>query len=275
MSGFIEKSIGSINGAIEQALFTQDYVRRQGLLQGIDPRIKLLSALLILVSLSFAKNLPIIIFVYLLLIFLAILSLVPLQFFLKRVWLFLPIFTGVIILPVLFITPGDVIFRLVYLPKLNLFLSITGTGLQLAATILFRVAVMVSVVILLILTTRWQNLLRAARIIKIPAVFIVILSMTYRYIFLLLYTADNMLLSRKSRLTGKISGEENRNWVGSAVGTLFGKSFKLSEDVFMAMQSRGFSGEVRLLDDFSLKYSDVLFLVVCIILSVGIFYFGR
>ena len=49
-------------------------------------------------------------------------SAIPANFFIKRVWLALPFFTGMIILPALFIIPGP---ALVHLP---LGLTITQTG---------------------------------------------------------------------------------------------------------------------------------------------------
>jgi len=43
----------------------------------------------------------------------------------------------------------------------------------------------------------------------------------------------------------RLSGAEERRWVASRLGNLFQKSQRLSEDVYLAMQSRGFTGEIR------------------------------
>jgi len=45
--------------------------------------------------------------------------------------------------------------------------------------------------------------------------------------------------------------------VGSA-GVLLSRTFQLSGDVYLAMQARGFRGEVHLLDDFAMKRLDWL-----------------
>jgi len=70
--------------------------------------------------------------------------------------------------------------------------------------------------ILLVLTTRWTSILAALRWFRVPSVFVTILGMTYRYIFLLLHTANSMFLARRSRSLGTFTARENRRWLGQA-----------------------------------------------------------
>ena len=81
-------------------------------------------------------------------------------------------------------------------------------------------------------------------------VFVVILGMTCRYILLMLETAHEMFESRKSRTVGAASRADQRRMAVSSAGVLLGKTFQLSGEVYLAMQARGFRGEVYLLDDF-------------------------
>ena len=50
------------------------------------------------------------------------------------------------------------------------------------------------------LTTPWADLLKSLRAIRVPQVFVLVLSMTYRYIFLFLHTTNGMFEARKSRV---------------------------------------------------------------------------
>ena len=75
-----------------------------------------------------------------------------------------------------------------------------------------------------------------------PQVFVLVLSMTYRYIFLFLHTANGMLLARKSRVVGRTSGGEQRRWITGTMGNLMSRAFKMSNDVYAAMLARGFDG---------------------------------
>jgi cobalt ECF transporter T component CbiQ len=187
-SNGIERNLRGISDTMERSLYADEINSRPGLMQGLDPRTKLCTVFLLILAASLAHNLPTLIGLYFGVLLLAWLSKIPLWSFIKRVWLFLPFFTGMIILPALFITPGPV------LAELPFGLAISKTGLMTAVFLLFRVSVSVSLATLLILTTPWNAVLNALSVLHVPDVVILILGMTYRYIFLLLQTANDMFL---------------------------------------------------------------------------------
>jgi cobalt ECF transporter T component CbiQ len=268
-NGFIERTLSDISHTFEQSLFAEEIARRPGLLQTIDPRVKVLSLIALLIAVGLSRNLPVIAGLYVVALILARLSLVPMGFFVKRVWLFMPFFTGVIALPALFITPGP---PLVQLP---LGLVITQTGAQTALFLLMRVSTSVSLGILLILTTPWNSVLKALGVLRVPDMFVLILGMTYRYIYLLLHTTNDMFLSRQSRVVGRLSSAEERRIIAASAGTLLSKSLHLSSEVYLAMQSRGFRGYPRTMDTFKMRGSDwVASGIVAVIVLVAI-WLGR
>ena len=63
------------------------------------------------------------------------------------------------------------------------------------------------------MTTPWADILKSLRALRVPQIFVLILSMTYRYIFLFLHTINGMFLARKSRVVGGTSGGEQRRWI--------------------------------------------------------------
>jgi energy-coupling factor transporter transmembrane protein EcfT len=85
---------------------------------------------------------------------------------------------------------------------------------------------------------------------------VVILGMTYRYIFLMLQIAQDMFESRQSRMVGTLDGADRRRLASASVGVLLSKSIQLSGDVYLAMLSRGFRGEIYTLDDFQMRARD-------------------
>jgi energy-coupling factor transporter transmembrane protein EcfT len=117
--------------------------------------------------------------------------------------------------------------------------------------------------------------LKALWVMGVPVVFIVILGVTYRYIFLMLQTARDMFESRTSRMIGVIESAERRRLAAASVGVLLTKSFHLSSEVYLAMQSRGFRGAVYTIDDFMMKKRDWLALVMFVTLAIGMFWLGR
>jgi energy-coupling factor transporter transmembrane protein EcfT len=127
-----------------------------------------------------------------------------------------------------------------------------------ASYLLLRVITAATLALLLEFTTPWVQVLKALRVFRIPVVFVAILGMASRYILLLLETAHEMFESRKSRSVGALEGAERRRMAVGSAGVLLSRTFQLSGDVYLAMQARGFRGEVHLLDDFAMKRLDWL-----------------
>lgn len=273
--GFLEKTLAGISETLEQTIFAEEIARERGLLQRLDPRAKLLGALALLIAVSFSHNLPVILGLYLLTLPVAYASRVPMGFFLKRVWVFMPFFTGIVALPALFniFTPGQPLVTLISTPQFTL--SITMPGVITAAFLLLRVGTSVSIGVLLILTTRWTLLLKALRVLRVPQAFVLILGMTYRYIYVLLHTMNDMFLARKSRLVGRVSGGEDRQWLTASMGILLSKAYQLSEEVFLAMQSRGFRGEVLVMDNLEWRRTDTIWLVIFLVVAAIAIGLGR
>ncbi len=246
----LESTLGEVSHALGQSLFAEEVARRPGLLQSLDPRVKIVATLALLIAVSLSRNLWVIVLIYGVALFLAATSSIHLGFFIRRVWLFMPFFTLIIALPAFFAVPGP---ALVHLP---LGLVITRTGALTALFLLLRVSTSVSLGLLLVLTTPWNTLLKALSVLRVPDTFILILGMTFRYIYLLLNTLDDMLLSRKSRVVGRLDGAAQRAVIGATAGTLLGKSLALSGDVYLAMQSRGYRGTPKTMDTFRMRGRD-------------------
>jgi energy-coupling factor transporter transmembrane protein EcfT len=99
--------------------------------------------------------------------------------------------------------------------------------------------------------------------------------MTYRYIFLLLRAAYQMFESRKSRLVGSLAPPDRRRLAAATIGALLSKSLQLSTDVHSAMRSRGFQGDVYLLDDLSAGPRDWLQLGIFAAIAAAALVLGR
>ncbi|HEY3291424.1 MAG TPA: cobalt ECF transporter T component CbiQ [Anaerolineae bacterium] len=263
----IERTLADISHTLEHTLFAEEIARRPGLLQSLDPRVKLLAMLALLVSVGLSRSLLVILALYVLALWLAWRSAIPIGFFIKRVWLFLPFFTGVMALPALFLTPGPVLVQ--FPPGI----AITRTGVTTALFLLMRVSTSVSLAALLTFTTPWNDVLKALGILRVPDAVILIFGMTYRYIYLLLNTASDMFLSRRSRVVGHQTGAQQRRMVGASAGVLLGKSLHLSSEVYLAMQSRGYRSHARVpsLSSFKIRRHDwVVLAVVAVVTAVAV-----
>jgi cobalt/nickel transport system permease protein len=152
--------------------------------------------------------------------------------------------------------------------------AVFTSGWKLALLLVLRSEASLTCWLLVMMTTPFNLVLRALRALYVPVVFVAILSMTFRYIFLLVRTAQDMLLSRRSRIVGRMNAAENRKLASSTAGVLLGKSLQMSDDVYHAMASRGFRGEIYILEDFQMAVPDwlmlgLLFSVAGLILVTG------
>jgi cobalt ECF transporter T component CbiQ len=268
-TGAIERTLVDINDALEHSVFAETIARRKGLLQRLDPRLKAIALLGLLFAVSLSQQPAVLIGLYCFSLMLAAASAVPLWFFIKRVWLFIPFFTGVVALPALFITPGPI---LVHLP---LGIAITRTGATTALFLLLRVGTSASFAALFVLCTPWNNVLKALGILRVPDVIVLVLGMTYRYIHLLLHTAGDMFLSRKSRVLRRMSGAEERRLMGAVSASLLGKSLHLSSEVYLAMESRGYRGYPRTIERFRMRRLDWAAALVASCVTAGAMWYGR
>ncbi len=270
--GWIEGTISGIAGAIEQSVFTEELTRANGWLQGLDPRAKLGMFLMTVLAASLSNSLLALLAFYGVLLVVARLSMVPFDFFVKRVWVGIPFFAGIVILPSIFFTPGGHLFD-VQIGSVHLGPSLAS--LLSAAVFIIRVGNSVSLAVLLILTTPWSDILKSLQAFRVPQVFILLLTMTYRYIFLFLHTANGMFEARKSRTVGRTTGNEQRSWISGSMGNLMNRSFKMSNDVYAAMAARGFQGEVRSYNAYRMMTKDWLALVAALCVAAAVFVLGR
>ena len=266
---FVEKTLAGGAGVLRQAMFSEDVARGGGLLQRLDPRVKMVSLLVLLVVAALVRHVPVLVGMYAVTLGLAAASGLPLGFFLKRVWLFIPIFTGIVVLPAMFsfITPGQVVVPLWHWHGHPV--GLTRQGLVSAGLIVARVATSISLVVLLTLTTPWTRLLAALRALAVPRIFILVVGMAYRYLFLLLNSVTDMFQARKARtVVAEVDVAAGRRFVSAAAGTLFGKSYTLSEEVHQAMVARGYRGNARTLERFAPAAIDAAWSVACLALAI-------
>ncbi len=267
---FIESSIGHLVLALQSALLAEDAALSPGFLQAMDPRVKLASFTALIIAAIATHRVTVLAVMLLIGILLAKLSRLPIRKLFTRVWLAVLFFTGIIALPALCLTPGDLVYRI---PLVHW--AVTGQGLRSAEFLIFRSEVTGTLAMLLISSTLWSHLMRGLRWFQLPSVAVVIIGMTYRYIFVFMQTAKSMLESRQTKLVGRLSSTEQRRLAAVNVGVLLDKSLHLSSEVHIAMQARGYRGEVHILEDLQMKPLDWFQLTISLLAALAILQLGR
>jgi cobalt/nickel transport system permease protein len=260
---FADRLLSALAAWAERALASDELARRPGLLQGLDPRVKLVSLLALIATAALSTRMGVLLVLLALAVALVPASRLGLARFAARAWTFIPLFTALIMLPAVFsvVTPGRAVVTVwshgAPLPWLPATLAVTAPGLAAFARLVLRVTTVVSFSVLLTLTTPWPDLLKALRAVGVPRGLVFVLAVAYRYVFTLVRLIQDMALARTSRLVGRVSAGEDRRFLGGAVAAVFGKSQATSEQVYLAMISRGYTGEARTLHAWRLRWLDL------------------
>lgn len=254
-SRFINKTLHHIVSFFEDSIFNEDISRGNGLLQKIEPRLKIITIIVLLIVLNVqrsAEGIAIFLFTGFLM---SSLSKVPPYFFLKRL---LPaaILTAFIAMPATLnlIVKGEpliILYRFgreVNIGPIGLSeIAITKQGLASAVTLFLRVVASVSFVFLMTMTTRPNIYIRSVSSL-IPGAMGTVVSVGYRYIFFLTRKIEQFTMGFKSRDIATTKTAHGQRWVASRVGFLFSMSMKLSDELGMAMESRGYKEGFKIQD---------------------------
>ena len=265
---FVERTLRRLAGTVEYAAYADDSAARSGLLQQVDPRVKLGGLLLLILAAVTAQRVAVIVGIFVAGLLLAFLSCVVRT--LAKLWVGILVFTGAIVLPALFTTPGLALFHLPWVGW-----PVTAPGLHSAIILIARSETSATLATLMVLTSRWAHLLKALRVFRVPVVFVVILGMTHRYIFLLLHIAQDFFEAHHARRVGRLTAAQRRHIAVSSAAVLLSKSMHLSSEVYDAMQARGFRGAVYTLDEFRMKRRDWGMLAVFVSVAAAAFWMGN
>jgi cobalt ECF transporter T component CbiQ len=276
---FVDGALDHIGSVITATYVQWEFASKKGLLQAVDCRVKLVCMLFLLVVATIRNDLAPALVLSGLLFLLALLSRLDLLVFYRRVGVLAFLFGFLIALPAALnlITKGRVIFPIVTFrapPTFRLFpipptIGITAEGLIVIARLTLRVINCLSVSFLLLYTTPLPQIIRSLKVFRVPDTLLLVLLLTYKYIFIFSATLEDMYLAMKSRLVGSPKGRETEDWTAGRIVSLFRRTQTRCEDVFRAMVSRGLTGNIMLPGPGPLKVVD-LYAGLCLAILGGL-----
>jgi len=237
---------------LHQAEFLDRYSQRDGILQRMDARAKLIAftALIVICVSTPPKQYYAFAIYFGLLVTAFAISRVPLGYFLKRASIVLPFILAVAIFVPLFKQGGAVY----HLGPFTLY----GAGLLVLWNVAAKSTISVLSIVLLGSTTSFPDLLKGLGRLKVPHLLVAIVSFMYRYIFVLGDEASRMKRARDSRGWSG-SWVWHAKVVGHMIGHLFLRSYERGERVYAAMTARGYEGDIKAIDLQRLHVADIVF----------------
>ena len=280
---YLTKTLGDIQKIIAEDMHHAGTAARPGLLQPVEPRVKVAGLGLLLVAVALTASLTALALFHGLLFVVALACGIGARAYLARTVVPAAVFAGVAVLPAVFswVTPGEPLF-FVYqgvgplaLPP---DLAVTRQGLTAAVMVFGRAAASLGLVTLLVKTTRWPVITKALQSLGIPAVFVAVLDLTYRYLFLFLLLLTDYLLGRRSRLVGREAPVSRLEWVGGTLAGFLRMAGEYSKEIAAAMQARGYNGESRMTIAGRPGGREAVFLAAVLVIAVSLvggIHFGR
>jgi cobalt/nickel transport system permease protein len=249
---FVGRTLLATAEVVQRVLFAEEIARQDRPLQRASPAVKVVCFLALMLAAGLSRSLPPLILIYASCVLLTLLGGLDLRTFLLRTWLVVAVFTGLVVLPgtTSLVTPGDPVLTLLRFGsdahlgpvKLPADVSLTRPGLAGSLLVVLRAAVSVSLATILTLTTSWFELLRGLGTLGLPPVVGMLLTLTYRYIFVLLTVVRDMYYAWQARFLGSTPGRAGRLLGAAAAYALFLRSEVLAREVHQAMLARGFRG---------------------------------
>lgn len=127
-------------------------------------------------------------------------------------------------------------------------IGVSQSGMQSAVHLFFKALGAVSCLYYLSLSTPMVDLLAVLRRLKVPKLMIELMGLIYRFIFVLLETADTMFTAQNSRL-GYSSLSSAYRSLAALASTLFIRAYKRSDELYTALEARGYDGEISVLEE--------------------------
>jgi cobalt/nickel transport system permease protein len=231
---------------------------------GLHARIKLILTMVFIVCVALAplRAWSTLILLYTTILSLSILSNVGVVRLLKRSGIAIPF--ALAALPLAFTTPGNIIAAFPFGPWS---MTITIEGILRVLALASKSWVSVQAAILLSATTPFPDLLLAMRSLHVPRMLVSIISLMWRYLFVLVDEAIRMMHARDARsgaLPGRKAGGSilwRARVTGGMAGSLLVRGLDRADRIYAAMLARGFDGEMRSLSVSPLAASDYAILI--------------
>lgn len=273
---YLDRSIHSLSKYILTSYIEWETASQTGVFQKIDSRIKIFFLIYFIVIVSLLKSLTSEILLGTFIMLFVIFSRLPLFQFYKKIFITGGIFGFLIPLPsaLNIFTPGELLLPLLHLPNIFIpfasseVIGITREGFLGVLMIYCRVINSLSITFLVFYTTPFSEMMRGIGIFRIPEAIVMVIALTYKYLFLFVKMIQEMHLARKARYIGGEKRSAMRSWVAGRIVFIFQRSQRRFEEVYRAMVSRGFTGKVNNPLPKALRKRDLLSGIFIIIVGI-------
>ena len=253
---FIEKGVHNLANLIKAGYIQWETAVQDHFFQKIDARIKVFFLLFFVIIVSLKRDMLSEVLIAVFIFVLMVVGRLNLCKIYRRILFLGFIFGFLVALPsaLNLITRGEIILPILHLSRPYSFwiyrvpaeIGFTREGMYGVMMLTMRVFNSLSLSCFLLYTTTFPQIIKALKVLKIPDGFLMIITLTYKYIFIFARTVEDMHLAMKSRLIRQIGNAEANKWIAGRIVFIFKKTQLRCEEIFKAMLGRGFSADIRI-----------------------------
>jgi cobalt ECF transporter T component CbiQ len=280
---FIDRTIRNIAVIIKSVYNQNETASKDGLLQKINARSKIIFLFGFIILISFIRQIQAQLIIAAFLFILFIFSKVKLTSIYKKIFLLGFFFGFLIIAPASLniVSEGRIIFNLIHFNSAHHFLlynipkniGITYEGCLVVLKFSLRITNSIAITMLVIYTTSFAEIIKSLKIFFVPDLFLLVITLSYKFIFILSHTTEETYFALKSRWWKNSKEISANRFIAERITFIFRKSWIRYEEIYKAMVARGFNGNVNLCYMQKFKSIDIAFLIFVIAFGTLCIYF--
>ncbi len=268
---FIDRTIRNAAKVIKSIYIQDESASKAGFLQNINARIKVIFLFGFIFLISFIRQTQSQLLISALIFVLFVLSRVNLFSIYKKIFLLGFLFGFLIIVPAALnlVSNGEIIINLIHfksahhfwLYNLPLNIGITKEGCLVVLKFFLRITNSIAITMLVMYSTSFAEIVKSLKIFRVPGMFLLVITLCYKFIFILSGTTEETYFALKSRWWRRTKETTASGFVAERITFIFLKSWMKYEEIYRAMLARGFNGNVNLCYAQKIKKIDIAFLL--------------
>jgi cobalt/nickel transport system permease protein len=245
---FLDWTILNSASAVKSIPLQAENAAKENFIHKFNPHVKLISLIYFVIVISIVSNLYQQVLITVFIFSQYLLARFKVFQVYRKIFFLVFIFGFLVVLPASLniITPGKIIFNLItfdkpshlWIYKIPQNIGFTENGIQVILLVFLRVLNSVSFALFFVFTTPFSSFIKCFKIIGVPDTFLMIISLAYKYIYILSRTIEETYFALKSRLAGNVKSKNIRNLISGWIFFILKKSRIIYENTYLAGKAK-------------------------------------
>ncbi len=277
-TSFVDKTLSKTANLINTGFVHVDLASKNGLMQLLDARIKVLFMLFFIVLVSIIGSIEKQLIVSSIIIVLFGFSRISILHIYSKILILGFVFGFLVVLPASLnvFQQGTIIFPIIELSSNKQFwiylipknIGVTYEGSFFVLKFFVRLVNSLSLTFLIFYTTPFNDIIKSLKMLKVPDLFLMVILLTWKFLFILSQTVEETYMALKSRWWERTHGSQARQIVAGRILFIYRRAWIKYDETYKAMISRGYNGHVQLLYASKIGIKDTFFIGFFVIIGI-------